>query len=98
MSKQPLGVTLKSISGLNPIGVYEAPGGVSVFETDSAYVLHGGLSVQAPVPVFVSSEPVFVDAAGCLQSCVPVSGLTTPPVDGVTWDANTTWDSGTFWS
>jgi len=93
MSKQPLGITV----GEGGIGVYEHADGIETFETDSPYLLADGVSLAAPLPVHFVNGPVFFDSYGNPQAAIPVR-VTTPPVDGITWDNNTPWDGGTFWS
>lgn len=93
MAKQPLGVTV----GEGGTGVYEHEAGIEVFQTDTPYLLADGVSLAAPLPVHFVDGPVFFDSYGNPQAAIPVRGAT-PPVDGITWDANTTWDNGAYWS
>ena len=93
MAKQPLGITVGEVG----TGVYEHEAGIEVFQTDTPYLLTDGVSLAAPLPVHFVDGPVFFDSYGNPQAAIPVR-VTTPPVDGITWDNDTTWDGGTFWS
>lgn len=78
MPKQPLGITFTVPDGQEATGVYEATGGVEVFQTDGPYTLSDGASLQPPLPVKIVSEPIFTDSMGNAQSALAVSGLAPP--------------------
>ena len=75
MPKQPLGVTFTVPAGQEATGVYEAGGGVDVFEADDPYILEDGQTLMPPLPVFDAGGPVFTDSMGNTQAALAVSGL-----------------------
>lgn len=78
MAKQPLGVTFNVPSGQDATGVYESDDGVDIFYTETPYTLSDEQSLQPPLPIFVTSGPVFEDGMGNSQSALAVSGIEPP--------------------
>lgn len=96
MASGPLGITYTIPPGVEPLGVYEAAGGIDVFEASGPYLLEDGKTLATPLPVFDAGGPVFQDSDGNARSSLAVTGLT--QIAGITWDSNQTWDNSTYWS
>lgn len=97
MVKQTLGVTFVEPGTRGALGVYDAPNGIEIAEQAGPYLLTDGSTLVTPIEVFTVTGTTFVDADGDLHQAMPVIGASAP-IDGVTWDANTTWDNSTYWS
>lgn len=68
-----MGITFTVPAGVDPVPVYEAEGGIEVFETDDPYLLSDTKTLRAPVPVVDAEGPVWTDAAGNLQDALAIS-------------------------
>ena len=73
--REKIGVTFQVPQATGAQPVYEAQGGLDVFETDSPYLLSGGKTLMKPMSIVRSDGPIWFDADGNAWDAMPVSGL-----------------------
>lgn len=77
--QEKIPVTRTVPDNVDPVHVYEAEGGMPVFESASPVLMSDGVSLVDPTPVRDAGGPRYLDSLGNAKDAVPVTGLTVNP-------------------